>query len=192
MGTAASQAPFAAELRQLVGAATRAYQADGFSPRRVVAACDGLVRAAGAFAAAETFWRPEAVDRRRTATALELAAAATLAVLASPVMPGFGARLWSELGFASPPAPGSWPAEPVAVPAGQRLHGMDRPYFAGIDAGCDALAAAAAARIAARAAPRAAPGARRQPAAPVGPAQSSPGGPEPQALNAISSKGRRA
>jgi len=191
---AASQAPFVAELRQLVLAATRAYQEDGFSPRRVVAACDGLVRAASDFAAAEAFWRPEAVDRRRTAVALELAAAATLAVLVSPIMPGFGARLWSELGFAAPPAPGSWPAEPVAVPAGQRLHGMDAPYFAGVDAGCDALAAAAAARTAARAAPRAAPVARRPPPpeAARGPAQSPPGDPEAQVLNAISSKGRRA
>ena len=150
----------------------------------MVAACDGLVQAASAFAAAEAFWRPEAVDRRRTATALELAAAATLAVLASPIMPGFGARLWSELGFASPPAPGTWPAEPVAVPAGQRLHGMDRPYFAGIDAGCDALAAAAAARTAASVAPRSAPAARRPHSEPMGPA--------PQVLNALSSKGRRA
>jgi methionyl-tRNA synthetase len=144
----ANQARFAAELRQLLGAATRAYQEDGFSPRRVVAACDALVQAAGAFGAAEAFWRREAADRRRTAAALELTAAATLAVLASPVMPGFGARLWSELGFASPPAPGQWPAEPVAVPAGQRLQGMDSPYFSGIDAGCDALEAAVAARAA--------------------------------------------
>jgi methionyl-tRNA synthetase len=144
----ANQERFAVELRQLLGAATRGYQEDGFSPRRVIAACDALVQAAGAFGAAEAFWRREAADRRCTAVALELAAAATLAVLASPVMPGFGARLWSELGFASPPAPGDWPAEPVAVPAGQRLRGMDSPYFSGIDAGCDALEAAFEARAA--------------------------------------------
>jgi methionyl-tRNA synthetase len=144
----ACQARFAAELRQLVRAATRAYQADAFSPRRVVAACNELVRAASAFGAGESFWRREAVAQRRAAAALELSAAATLAVLAAPVMPGFGARLWSELGFASPLGPGDWPTEPVAVPAGQRLQGMDSPYFPGLDAACDALEAARAARAA--------------------------------------------
>jgi hypothetical protein len=58
-------------------------------------------------------------------------------------MPEFGARLRSELGFAALAA-GDWPARPVAVPAGQRLDGMDAPYFAGIDTGCDALEAARA------------------------------------------------
>jgi methionyl-tRNA synthetase len=142
----AGQARFAAELAELVRTAARAYREDAFSPRRVVAACDGLVRAASDFGAGEAFWRREALDRRRTAAALELAAAATLAALVSPVMPDFGARLWSELGFAAPLGPGDWPAGPVTVPAGQRLNGMESPYFAGIDAGCDALEAARAAR----------------------------------------------
>jgi methionyl-tRNA synthetase len=110
------------------------------------------VRAAHAFGAAESHWRSGAAERRATATALELQAAATLAVLATPIMPAFGARLYSELGFGAGPAAGAWPAAPVEVPAGQPIHGMEAPYFGGIDTGCDALAAARAASGAAAAA----------------------------------------
>jgi methionyl-tRNA synthetase len=138
-----NQARFAGELGELFQTAAQAYEAHRFSPHRVVTALNRLVHAASAFGAAESHWRGAAVEQRRTAAALELRAAATLAVLASPIMPELGARLWSELGFA-PLAAGGWPTQPVMVPAGQRLNGMEKPYFAGIDAGCDALEAARA------------------------------------------------
>jgi len=144
IGETGSQTRFAAELSELVRTATQAYQKATFSPHRVATALNRLVRAAHDFAAAESHWR-YGVPQRRTAAALELSAAATLAVLASPILPGFGARLWSELGFAADLAPGDWPSGPVAVPPGQRLRGLDRPYFEGIEAGCDALTAARAA-----------------------------------------------
>ncbi len=140
----ANQARFTAEVGALVAAADGAYRKESFSPRRVCAALNQLVDAAAAFGADESNWRRGAVDRRRTAAALELGAAATLAALVSPLMPGFGARLWSELGFAAPLGRGGWPQAPVTVPPGQRLGGLDTPYFAGIDAACDALAAARA------------------------------------------------
>jgi methionyl-tRNA synthetase len=138
----AGQARFAAEVDRLVGELTEAYRKDSFSPRRATTALDRLVDAAQAFGAAESHWRGAAVAQRRTAVALELGAAATLAVTAAPIMPGFGARLWSELGFGSPPQAGDWPSRLVAVPCGQRLSGMTQPYFPGIGAGCDALLAA--------------------------------------------------
>jgi methionyl-tRNA synthetase len=141
----ANQARFAAEVGALAAAADRAYRQESFSPRRVCAALNQLVDAAAAFGAGESHWRRGAVDQRRTAAALELGAAATLAALVTPLMPGFGARLWSELGFSAPLRPGDWPAAaPVTVPPGQRLSGLNAPYFAGIEAGCDALAAARA------------------------------------------------
>jgi methionyl-tRNA synthetase len=136
-----SQARFAAETAELLASAEQAYQAASFSPHRVVTALNRLVHAANAFGAAESHWRSGAARERRRAAALELSAAATLAVAAAPIMPGFAARLRSELGFA-PLGPGDWPARPVVVPAGQRLHGMESPYFQGIDAACDALEAA--------------------------------------------------
>jgi methionyl-tRNA synthetase len=141
----ANQARFAAEVGALAAAADRAYRQESFSPRRVCAALNQLVDAAAAFGAGESHWRRGAVDQRRTAAALELGAAATLAALVTPLMPGFGARLWSELGFSAPLRPGDWPAAaPVTVPPGQRLSGLNAPYFAGIEASCDALAAARA------------------------------------------------
>jgi methionyl-tRNA synthetase len=142
----AAQAQFAAEMDLLVREATASYQMESFSPRRVTAALDRLVDAAQAFGAAESHWRSGAVDRRRTAAALVAGAAATLAALAYPIMPGFGARLWSELGFGSSLGAGDWPDRLVKVPCGQRLGGMDTPYFAGIDSGCDALLLARAPR----------------------------------------------
>jgi methionyl-tRNA synthetase len=138
----AGQARFAAEMDRLVGELAEAYREESFSLRRAAAALDRLVDAAQALGAAESHWRGAAVDRRRTAAALELGAAATLAVTASPIMPGFGARLWSELGFGSPLQAGDWPDRLVVVPCGQRLAGMAKPYFPGIGAGCDALLAA--------------------------------------------------
>ncbi len=144
----AGQARFAAEVDGLVREATSFHQAESFSPRRVTAALDRLVDAAQAFGAAESHWRAGAVDRRRTAAALEVGAAATLAALASPIMPGFAARLWSELGFAAPLAAGDWPDRLVKVPCGQRLSGMSAPYFPGIDTGCDTLLMARAPRAA--------------------------------------------
>jgi methionyl-tRNA synthetase len=138
----ANEQRFAAEMGALVAAATESFQKESFSPRRVVGALNRLVDAARMFGEAESYWRREAVERRRNAAALELSAAATLAALAAPIMPAFAARLWSELGLGAAPGPGDWPSRPVPVPAGRQLAGMDTPYFTGIDAGCDALEAA--------------------------------------------------
>ncbi|HTQ81546.1 MAG TPA: class I tRNA ligase family protein [Thermoanaerobaculia bacterium] len=140
----ASQERFAAELADLIETASLYYQRETFSPHRIVTTLNRLVDAAHAFGAAESHWRAGATEERRSALALELSAAATLALLASPIMPGFGARLWAELGFPAAPAAGDWPSRPVAVPSGRAVTGMEAPYFEGIDAGCDALLAARA------------------------------------------------
>jgi methionyl-tRNA synthetase len=57
-------------------------------------------------------------DEVRTATALELAAAALLARGAAPVMPRFAARLAEALGQ---PPPDEWPTSVDLVPPGQKV-----------------------------------------------------------------------
>ena len=120
----------------------------GSAPRSssVAATLNELVRTAWSFGSGEAFWPATAGEARATALALELMAARTLAVLAAPIMPGLAARLWSELGLGAAPGPGDWPTEPVPVPEGQRVTGMEKPYFEGLEAGLDALQASRAKR----------------------------------------------
>ncbi len=140
----ANEQRFVAEMAGLVVAATAGYQKESFSPRRVVAALNQLVESARMFGEAAGYWRSGAHERRRNAAALSVSAVATLAALAAPIMPSLSARLWSELGLGQAPAAGDWPTQPVMVPAGRQLRGMDSAYFTGIDSGCDALEAARA------------------------------------------------
>jgi methionyl-tRNA synthetase len=141
-----TQAHFQEDLRQLIRQATAGYRAESFSPQRVAATLNELVRTAWSFGSGEAFWPASAGEARATALALELAAARALAVLAAPILPGLAARLWSELGLGAAPGPGDWPSEPVPVPEGQRITGMEKPYFEGLEAGLDALQASRAKR----------------------------------------------
>jgi len=102
------------------------YEAESFSPARAVRLLSDLVREARRFAAAEGHWRevPNGEEETRTAFALELAAARSLAILAAPVMPGFARRLWRALGYAESAAPLAWEDAPALLPAGQRLAGL--------------------------------------------------------------------
>jgi methionyl-tRNA synthetase len=145
--TTPAQASFREDLGRFIEQATKAYRAETFSPQRVVATLNELVRTAWSFGSGESHWPASAVEHRKTALALELAAARTLAVLASPILPGLGSRLWSELGLGAAPGSGDWPEEPVPVPVGQRVTGMDRPYFEGLEAGLDLLQASREARV---------------------------------------------
>jgi methionyl-tRNA synthetase len=144
----AAQERFAQELDGLVRTVTAWYEAVRFSPQRVVAGLNQLVRSAHAFGAAESHWRPDAAAERGTAAALELAAAATLALLAAPIMPRFAARLRSDLGFPAMRG-GDWPAAAVTVPAGQRLAAMEAPYFEAVGRRVAALADACRGAVAA-------------------------------------------
>lgn len=119
-------------LISLTAEAAAAYEAETFSPQRATRVCAELVRTARRFAAAEEHWRrlPSRFEERRTALALEVLAAKVLAVVAAPVMPGFAARLWADLGFDGPLR---WEEVPEFVPGGRKVEGLDRSHFTAVE-----------------------------------------------------------
>ncbi|HEX9736564.1 MAG TPA: class I tRNA ligase family protein [Thermoanaerobaculia bacterium] len=136
---------FYRRLEQTVAEAAEAYEAATFSPQRLTRLLSELVRTARRFGKAEDCWRlvPQRGQERRTGLALELLAAKVLAILASPVMPDFAARLWRGLGYEQPLRPGSWEPSPAWVPVGQRLGELGGEYFRTVNGSNDRLAAAA-------------------------------------------------
>ena len=62
---------------------------------------------------------PILANQRATGLALELAAATTFATIIAPIMPVFGQRLWSCLGY---PGPIDWSDAVDPVPEGQTIH----------------------------------------------------------------------
>jgi mannose-6-phosphate isomerase-like protein (cupin superfamily) len=124
------QQRFAGNLLRLAEEAAAAYQPATFSPAEAARQLDEMVRAAGAFAAAEEPWRHVASRReeRNTGVALELLAAKLLAQLAYPLAPAWSARLWRGLGYASrlgEGGEGSWEEVPSFVPTGNPIRGLD-------------------------------------------------------------------
>lgn len=117
----AQQVCFYDSLGEIAERVGRAYEAATFSPQTASHALCELVAAARRFAASEEHWRPleKRSDERRTAVALELAAARALALLSLPIMPDFAERLWRALGGAGPVAAQSWEETPDFVPPGQ-------------------------------------------------------------------------
>lgn len=133
---------FYERLRELAAEVAAAYDPRTFSLQGVTRALAELVRTARRFARAEEGWRRVSSrgEERRTGIALELLAAKLLALGAYPLMPGFAARLWSDLGYEEPIAAQRWEERPSWVPAGQRVAGLaSAPYFEDVAA---ALAAA--------------------------------------------------
>lgn len=122
-------------VQQLVRDAAQAYDAASFSPQQAARTLSELVRTAARFGKAEEFWRgvPERGEERRTGIALELMAAKTLALLAAPLMPDFANRLWQGLGYSGDIPDGAWENRPDWVPSGQRVSGLDRPFFPSAD-----------------------------------------------------------
>jgi methionyl-tRNA synthetase len=96
-----------------------------FSPPDATRVLGELVAAASSFGVSEASLAGIDSRRsdRRTAIALELAAARLLATLAAPVVPGLAGQLWRALGF---PDEGSrqWEAVPAFVPGGQDVRGL--------------------------------------------------------------------
>src|SRR5215203_2250514 len=121
-------------LEALSAEAAESYEARTFSPQRAARVLCELVREARRFGKAEEAWSrvPERGEERRTAAALELLAAKTLAVLAAPILPELAARLWRDLGYETPLAGHRWEERPSWVPAGQqagRLGESGESYF---------------------------------------------------------------
>jgi methionyl-tRNA synthetase len=118
-------------LEALTGEAAQAYEARTFSPQRAARVLCELVREARRFGKSEEAWRrvPARGEERRTAAALELLAAKTLAVLAAPILPEFALRLWRNLGFETPLASHRWEERPSWVPSGQPIGELGALYF---------------------------------------------------------------
>lgn len=118
-------------LQALAAAAAQAYEARTFSPQRAARVLCELVREARRFGKAEEAWRrvPARGEEQRTAAALELLAAKTLALLAAPILPEFARRLWRNLGYETPFASHRWEERPSWVPSGQPIGEMGALYF---------------------------------------------------------------
>ncbi len=122
------QRRFFNRIEELTAEAATAYEAPTFSPQRAARVLCELVREAHRFGKTEEAWRrvPSRSEERRTATALDLLAAKTLAVLAAPLCPEFAGRLWNDLGFTDPPR---WEERASWVPSGQTIGDLAMPYF---------------------------------------------------------------
>jgi methionyl-tRNA synthetase len=122
------QRRFFDRLEALAAEAATAYEAATFSPQQAARVLSELVREARRFGKAEEKWGrvPSRGEERRTAAALELLAAKTLALLAAPILPDFAARLWHDLGFTAAPR---WEERLTWVPSGQALGELRASYF---------------------------------------------------------------
>ena len=123
------QRAFLARLQARVSAAAVHYGADGFSLNAAMETLNGLVEDAARFAQAQLLLRMLPAERSawRTATALELAAARTLAQLAAPAMPRFASRLGDAVGC--PAALHRWSDQVGFVPAGTPISLATTRFF---------------------------------------------------------------
>ena len=125
------QRRFYHRLETLTAEAAEAYEAPTFSLQRASRVLCEIVREARYFGKSQEGWRrvPTRSEERRTVAALELLAAKTLAVLASPILPNFAAQLWQGLGYGTPLAGQRWEETPTWVPAGQPIGNLGEHYF---------------------------------------------------------------
>jgi len=125
--TAAHRA-FYYDIRRLTAEAASAWSAEHFSPSRAARVAAELARLAGRFGRSEEAAR--GVERlwneRRTAVALECAAAKQLGLILHPLMPEFSASLLAALAL-SPPF--RWEDSPRWVAAGTRLPAEPWTFF---------------------------------------------------------------
>jgi methionyl-tRNA synthetase len=109
---------FFSQLRALALRANHGYAA--WSLKEASIAIHELVDRAVAFSAGQSHLAmvPALAAERATGLALELAAARTLAMIVSPIMPAFATRLWNALGYGGPIR---WTDDVASVPAGQPI-----------------------------------------------------------------------
>ncbi len=118
-------------LNDIFRKAETSYSAREFSTQRITRLMLELAREARFFSHSESHWK-RVLDRRstrNTAIALELLAAKTLALLAAPIMPGFSARLWHDLGQTQSLQVQSWPHDLEWVRPGTFISNLNRNYF---------------------------------------------------------------
>ncbi|GAB4569605.1 MAG: hypothetical protein Tsb0020_23850 [Haliangiales bacterium] len=130
-----TQRRYYAQLDALAEQARAGYEVTEFSPRQTTRALIELVRRARDFASGERHWAsvPARRDEHRTALALELASARTLALCVAPIMPSFAQTLWRALGLPGEVAAGALDAPPGWVPEGAAVT-LDEVYAADADA----------------------------------------------------------
>jgi methionyl-tRNA synthetase len=125
------QQQFTCVLHKLVEQAETAYAAETFSPQLATRACCEIVRLGRRFGKSEDHWHvvPSRTARSTGSLALELLAAKVLAVMASPITPGFSARLWSSLGYSSPITSSQWDNILEPLTAGTEVRGLEALTF---------------------------------------------------------------
>lgn len=118
-------------LNDIVRKAGASYSAKEFSTQRVSRLLLELAREARSFSHSESHWN-RVTDRRltrNTAVALELLAAKAVALLSSPIMPGFAAQLWKDLGQTKSLQVQSWPHHLEWIRPGTLISNLNRNYF---------------------------------------------------------------
>jgi methionyl-tRNA synthetase len=128
---------FLKRLKGFLDSAAECYEPASFSLRRAARLACELVRSASDFGKREDAWgrSPAGKDERRTAIALELAAARTLALIVGPLMPGFAAKLWAGLGYPEPFGQARWDALPQFVTPYQKVGDLAFEHFTSPTAG---------------------------------------------------------
>jgi methionyl-tRNA synthetase len=122
---------FYGRLNDVVRKTGVSYSAKEFSTQRVARLLLDLAREARFFSHSESHWKrvPDRRLTRNTAISLELLAAKTLALLSAPIMPGFAARLWQDLGQTKSLQVQSWPTDLEWVRPGTLISKLNRNYF---------------------------------------------------------------
>jgi methionyl-tRNA synthetase len=114
---------FYAELCNFIEVLFGAYSSETFSPQRAARSLCELVRICARFGEAQDHLHalPQRHNEARTAIALELAGAKTLAILCAPILPDFASRLWQALGYSSAVFEATWEDAPAFVPGGRKI-----------------------------------------------------------------------
>jgi methionyl-tRNA synthetase len=122
---------FYGHLSDIVRKAGVSYSAKEFSTQRAARLLLELMREARFFSHSESHWKhvPDRRLTRNTAIALELLAAKTLALLSAPIMPGFAARLWQDLGQTRSLQFQSWPHDMEWIRPGTFISNLNQNYF---------------------------------------------------------------
>ena len=122
---------FYGRLNDIVRKTGVGYSAKEFSTQRVARLLLDLAREARFFSHSEGHWKRVSDRRltRNTAISLELLAAKTLALLSAPIMPGFAARVWQDLGQTKSLQIQSWPHDLEWVRPGTLISNLNRNYF---------------------------------------------------------------
>jgi methionyl-tRNA synthetase len=122
---------FYGRLNDIVRKAEVSYSSKEFSTQRAARLLLELAREARSFSHSESHWKRVSDRRltRNTAIALELLAAKTLALLSAPIMPGFAARLWQDLGQTKSLQVQSWSHDPEWIRPGTFISNLNRNHF---------------------------------------------------------------